>query len=240
MKFTGIIPARFASSRFPGKPLADIKGKPMIQHVYEQSLKALTEVYVATDDERIAKAVKVFGGKVVMTSSKHQSGTDRCAEVADKMKFDDSIIINIQGDEPFIDPKQIELLKDCFKRENTKIATLIKKINKGEDLFNPDKPKVVINKNMQALYFSRSPIPYIRNKASNEWLDSHDFYNHIGIYAYRSDVLKHITQLDVSPLEDTEKLEQNRWLENGYTIYVNITELDSISIDTPEDLKFIE
>ncbi len=237
MKFIGIIPARFASSRFPGKPLVEIFGKSMIQRVYEQSKLVIDHVVVATDDERIATEVKRFGGEVIMTSDKHQSGTDRCAEAARVLNTEDAVIVNIQGDEPFIQPQQIKLLMDCFADPNTEIATLIKPTKKGEDIFNPDKPKVVINNKKQALYFSRSPIPYIRNHTTDEWLATHQFFNHIGIYAYRNSVLQAITKLEMSALENAEKLEQNRWLENGYSIHVNITELETVAIDTPEDLE---
>ncbi len=240
----GLIPARFASTRFPGKPLADIGGKPMIQRVYEQASKILSDVYVATDDERIENAVKAFGGKVVMTATTHQSGTDRCAEALTKVEASTgrkySAVINIQGDEPFISPVQIELLAKAFLKPETEIATLVKKADNAQDLFNPNKPKVVVSANFDALYFSRSPIPYLRGVDEKEWHQKHTFYNHIGLYGYRSDVLMAITKLERGTLEKCESLEQLRWLENGYKIAVMETELESLSIDTPEDLQALK
>ncbi|RWU10453.1 3-deoxy-manno-octulosonate cytidylyltransferase [Pedobacter chitinilyticus] len=240
MKILGIIPARYASTRFPGKPLVDIYGKTMIQRVYEQSIKTkgLAHVVVATDDERIAEEVTNFGGQYVMTANTHQSGTDRCAEVADKMPEYD-IIINIQGDEPYISPEQIELLSTCFSDDKTQLATLIKEINTDEELFNVNIPKVVINAQQEALYFSRQTIPYLRNTEKENWLKAHQFYKHIGIYGYRRDVLLALTKLKPSTLEITESLEQLRWLENGFTIKTKVTHLETIAIDTPEDLKKI-
>lgn len=238
MKILGIIPARFASSRFPGKPLADIGGKSMIQRVYNQCLKSasLDKLIVATDDLRILEHVKDFGGNAVMTAEHHQSGTDRCSEVATFFpKFD--ICINIQGDEPMIDPLQIDLLCGCFSDERASLATLIKKIIVKEELFNPNTPKVTINKDMEAIYFSRSTIPFLRNSDKNDWLYHHTFYKHIGIYGYRTSALSEITKLAVSTLEKAESLEQLRWLENGYKIKVAITEMESQAIDTPEDLQ---
>lgn len=240
----GLIPARYASSRFPGKPLADIGGKPMIQRVYEQSCKILPFVYVATDDERIFSAVESFGGRVVMTASTHQSGTDRCAEalaIVEKQTnkhFD--AVINIQGDEPFISPIQIELLASAFDKESTEIATLVKVADNKQDLFNPNKPKVVISQQGNALYFSRSPIPYLRGIEEAEWHLKHKYYNHIGLYGYRSDILGEITKLERGTLEKCESLEQLRWLENGYSIAVMETKLESLSIDTPEDLEALK
>src|SRR5690349_7755400 len=206
----GIIPARYASTRFPGKPLIDIAGKTMIQRVYEQVKNSLLvrEVIVATDDERIEKAVKSFGGKVCMTSSEHQSGTDRCAEVIHKLQLKCDAAINIQGDEPFIDPKQIDLVCGCFSDTETELATLVKKITSSEILFNPNSPKVILDKDSHAIYFSRNPIPYIRGREQQDWLSHHTFYQHIGIYGYRPDVLKKITALPVSSLEKAESLEQ--------------------------------
>lgn len=240
MNFIGIIPARYASTRFPGKPLADMDGKPMIQRVYEQVIQAVDEVCVATDDERIEAAVKAFGGKVVMTSDKHRSGTDRCFEAYQKIGKGFDVVINIQGDEPFIHPEQIETIKSCFTDEQVQIATLVKPFLPDDDfestLFNPNSPKVVVNKKMEAMYFSRSIIPYIRGKQYTEWLPSHTFYKHIGMYAYRADVLAEITALPQSTLELAESLEQLRWLENGYKIKVGITRQETIGIDTPEDL----
>lgn len=241
MKFIGIIPARYASTRFPGKPLADMKGKPMIQRVYEQVKEVLDMVCVATDDHRIEAAVKAFGGKVVMTSDQHKSGTDRCYEAFTQIGSGYDIIINIQGDEPFIHPEQIETLKSCFTDASVDIATLVKPFQADADfeseLFNSNTPKVVFNKNQEAMYFSRSIIPYIRGKEYTEWLASHTFYKHIGLYAYRADVLKAITLLPQSPLELAESLEQLRWLENGYKIKVGITHRETIGIDTPEDME---
>lgn len=240
----GIIPARYASTRFPGKPLAIIGGKTMIERVYSQARKALELVYVATDDERIYNAVTGFGGLAVMTSDKHQSGTDRCAEavgVIEKLtgkKTD--IVINIQGDEPFIKPEQIRQLVSCFSEPSVDIATLVKKITPGENLFNPNHPKVVIDLNGNALYFSRSVIPFVRDADEDKWLLKHVFFRHIGLYAYRTEVLEAITRLPRSPLETAESLEQNRWLENGFRIKTAVTEFDSFSIDTPADLQKAE
>ena len=237
MKVLGIIPARFASTRFPGKPLIEIQGKSMIRRVYEQASKAesLSKVVVATDDERIADEVRGFGGVFVMTASTHQSGTDRCAEVSQHFP-DFDIIINIQGDEPFINPKQIDLLVSCFEQENVQLATLIKKIHTEEELFSNNIPKVVINSRQEAIYFSRHTIPYIRNAEKDKWLGSHRFYKHIGIYGYTSPALLEITKLPPSSLEIAESLEQLRWVENGYAIQTRITEIETIAIDTPEDL----
>ena len=241
MKFIGIIPARYASTRFPGKPLADMNGKPMIQRVYEQVKDVLDSVCVATDDIRIENAVKAFGGQVVMTSDQHRSGTDRCYEAYQKIGEGYDVIVNIQGDEPFIHPEQIQTIKTCFADANTQIATLVKPFRSDDDfestLFNPNSPKVVLNKNNEAMYFSLSIIPYIRGKKYTEWLPSHTFYKHIGLYAYRAQVLKEITQLPQSALELAESLEQLRWLENGYKIKVGITEQETIGIDTPEDME---
>lgn len=241
MRFIGIIPARYASSRFPGKPLADILGKPMIQRVYERVKDTLDAVCVATDDERIAEAVHAFGGEVVMTSERHRSGTDRCYEAYEKVGMGYDVIVNIQGDEPFIHPEQIETVKACFADEATEIATLVKPFRADDDfertLFNPNSPKVVVNKRGEAMYFSRSIIPYIRGKNYTEWLSSHTFYKHIGLYAYRAEVLRAITRLPQSSLELAESLEQLRWLENGYRIKVGVTERETIGIDTPEDME---
>lgn len=239
MKYLGIIPSRYASTRFPGKPLANIKGKPMIQWVYERILGTLDEVIVATDDNRIRDAVEKFGGKVIMTSPEHTSGTDRCYEAYLNLKEHFDVIVNIQGDEPFIKASQIELLKYCFLNPETEIATLVKAFSPDDDfenLFNPNTPKVVLNKKMQAIYFSRSVIPYIREKNHTDWLKTAVYYKHIGIYAYRSEVLKEITSLPPSALEKAESLEQLRWIENGYTIQAGVTSEETIGIDTPEDL----
>jgi 3-deoxy-manno-octulosonate cytidylyltransferase (CMP-KDO synthetase) len=240
MQYLGIIPARYASTRFPGKPLADMNGKPMIQRVYEQVVDSVDAICVATDDERIRKAVEAFGGNVVMTSPNHQSGTDRCCEAMTLFKGRFDVVINIQGDEPFIHPSQIQAIKSCFQDPNTQIATLVKPFRASdgqEALFNPNSPKVVLDPAGFALFFSRSVIPYCRGKNANEWLDHHTYYKHIGIYAYRSEVLEAINRLAPSVLEKTESLEQLRWLENGYRIKTEITETETIGIDTPEDLK---
>ena len=243
LNFAGIIPARFASTRFPGKPLVDIGGKSMIQRVYEQVSKVLNDVYVATDDERIYNAVVAFGGKVIMTSDQHRSGTDRCYEAYTKLPAEFDVIINIQGDEPFIQPSQIEALKMCFEDETTQIATLVKPIAVSETdslLFNPNSPKVVLDKNNCALYFSRSPIPYRRGAEEKDWASLHTYYKHIGIYAYRTQVLGEITSLEPSILEMAESLEQLRWLENGYKIKVGFTDVETVGIDTPEDLEKVK
>lgn len=240
MRFIAIIPARYASTRFPGKPLADMAGKPMIQRVYEQVKKALDEVWVATDDVRIFEAVEAFGGKAVMTSSEHRSGTDRIQEAYSKIGGGFDVIINVQGDEPFIQPEQIESLKNCFDSKEVELATLVKPFKKEDGLdvlFNPNSPKVVINKKNEAIYFSRSIMPYIRDAHHTEWLDKHTFYKHIGMYAYRSDVLSEITKLPQSSLEKAESLEQLRWIENGYCIRVGYTTMETIGIDTPEDME---
>lgn len=240
MKFIAIIPARYASTRFPGKPLADMGGKPMIQRVYEQVKRAVHDVWVATDDSRIFETVQSFGGKAVMTSTDHRSGTDRIQEAYSKIGEDFDVVINVQGDEPFIQPEQIESLKECFDSRDVELATLVKPFKKEDGfdvLFNPNSPKVVINKENEAIYFSRSIVPYIRDAHHTEWLDKHTFYKHIGMYAYRVDVLKEITQLPQSSLEKAESLEQLRWIENGYRIRVGYTDVETIGIDTPEDME---
>ncbi|MDR1918282.1 MAG: 3-deoxy-manno-octulosonate cytidylyltransferase [Tannerellaceae bacterium] len=241
MRFIGIIPARYASTRFPGKPLADLGGKPMIQRVYEQVRSALDAVYVATDDRRIEAAVKAFGGKVVMTSGRHKSGTDRCYEAYTKVGRGYGVVVNIQGDEPFVQPGQIETLKACFSDNYVQIATLAKPFQTDDNyevaLFNHNSPKVVLNKKSEAMYFSRSIIPYYRGKVHTEWLASHTYYKHIGLYAFRADILREITLLPQSPLELAESLEQLRWLENGYRIKVGVTQQETIGIDTPEDME---
>lgn len=241
MKALGIIPARYASTRFPGKPLVDIAGKSMIQRVYEQSKKcySLQEVVVATDDHRIFNHVQEFGGKAVMTDSSHQSGTDRCAEVA-TLHPEYNIIINIQGDEPYIDPEQITKVVTCFSAPEAQIATLIKKVSTAEELHNANSPKVIISKQQEAIYFSRSPLPYIRGQEPEHWLSHFTYFKHIGIYGYRADVLQQITHLPVSNLEKAESLEQLRWVENGYRIRVAETELETFAIDTPEDLERVK
>ncbi|MDR1783622.1 MAG: 3-deoxy-manno-octulosonate cytidylyltransferase, partial [Dysgonamonadaceae bacterium] len=239
MKFLGVIPARYASTRFPGKPLADMAGKPMLQRVYERVSGLFDKTVVATDDERIFDAVTRFGGEVVMTSPEHRSGTDRCYEAALKVGGGYDAIVNVQGDEPFIKPTQIELLKSCFDERDTQIATLVKPFSPDADfetLFNPNSPKVVLNSRNEAIYFSRSIIPYIRGKEHTEWLKSAVFYKHIGIYAFRSEILAEITALPQSTLEKAESLEQLRWIEYGYAIKCGITDEETIGIDTPEDL----
>ena len=240
MKFIGIIPARYASTRFPGKPLADMKGKYMIQRVYEQARKVLDNVCVATDDDRIFNAVESFGGNVVMTSAEHRSGPDRCFEAYNRLGGNEDVIINIQGDEPFIKPEQIESLIACFDSPQTQIATLVRpfEVTEGyEALANPNSPKVILNDKNEALYFSRSIIPYMRNISPEQWPDKHVYYKHIGMYGYRADILSQITQLPQSSLEIAESLEQLRWLQNGYTIKVGITTQETIGIDTPDDLQ---
>ncbi len=241
MKALVIIPARYGSTRFPGKPLAIIHGKSMIQRVYEQALQVVPDVWVATDDMRIEHEVKRFGGKSIITSVEHQSGTDRLAEalvsIPNAMKY--QVVVNVQGDEPFIAAEQIIQLIQLFKQPDTQIATLIKPITSSEDVINPNKPKVVIGTNMQALYFSRNPIPYVRDADKVYWHIAHQYYKHIGIYAYKPQVLLDITQLERSPLEIAENLEQLRWLENNYIIKTAITQYESASVDTPEDLEKI-
>lgn len=240
MKILGVIPARFASTRFPGKPLIDIGGKSMIRRVYEQAKKStlLTEVVVATDDQRIANEVISFGGNFVLTAETHESGTDRCAEVAN-IHADFDVIINVQGDEPFIDPRQIDLLAELFTGE-TQIATLVKPLDEDEEIDNPNLPKVVRDVAGNALYFSRSAVPFIRKHARADWLQHHRFYRHIGLYGYTYKVLKELTKLPVGLLEQAEQLEQLRWLENGYTIKTAITNFDTIAVDVPDDLIKIQ
>ncbi|MHA6248166.1 3-deoxy-manno-octulosonate cytidylyltransferase [Pontibacter sp. CAU 1760] len=238
MDILGIIPARFASTRFPGKPLVDIHGKSMIRRVYEQAQQAdLAEVVVATDDERIREHVTAFGGNVVMTASHHQSGTDRCFEAYTLLDKPYEYIINIQGDEPFIKPEQINLVAACFRQPQTQLATLVKKVESEEELFNANAPKVVLNQAKEALYFSRQPIPYCRNVPQDIWHLQHTYFKHIGIYGYRADILEQITQLPPSSLELAESLEQLRWLENGFRISTALTKFETIGIDTPEDLQ---
>ena len=212
----------------------------MIQRVYEQVKQAIDNVWVATDDERIFSAVESFGGKAVMTSDQHRSGTDRCYEAFSKIARDSDVIVNVQGDEPFIHPTQIETLMDCFSEESVQIATLVKPFRKEDGfdvLFNPNSPKVIFNKNQEAIYFSRSIIPYIRDVKHTQWLEKQIFYKHIGMYAYRGNVLAEITQLPASDLEKAESLEQLRWIENGYKIKIGFTDVETVGIDTPEDLQ---
>jgi 3-deoxy-manno-octulosonate cytidylyltransferase (CMP-KDO synthetase) len=239
MKILGVIPARYASTRFPGKPLTDIGGKSMILRVYEQAKKAiaLSEVVVATDDERIAEEITKHGGNVVMTSDTHQSGTDRCAEAVKKVWGDWGAVINIQGDEPFILPEQINLLAGLFENPEVEIGTLVKKLSDASDLDNPNTMKVVLDIHGNGMYFSRSPIPFIRGAEKKDWLEKNLFYKHIGIYGYRADVLDELTTLPQGKLELAESLEQLRWLENGYKIMTAFTESEAISIDSPEDIE---
>jgi 3-deoxy-manno-octulosonate cytidylyltransferase (CMP-KDO synthetase) len=241
LQFTGIIPARYASSRFPGKPLVMIGDKPMIQRVYDQASKSVEMVYVATDDHRIFDAVMQFGGRAIMTSPNHMSGTDRCAEAVEKILestgYRTDVVINIQGDEPFIRPEQISLLMKCFEDESVELATLVRRAEPGEDIFNPNQPKVIIDTKGDAIYFSRAAIPYLRDIEKADWSKKFDFFKHIGLYAYRTGILKKITSLSRSSLEIAESLEQNRWIENGFRIRTAITKWESIGIDTPDDLE---
>ncbi len=240
MEIIGIIPARYASSRFPGKALVDINGKSMVQRVYLQVLKSktLAKTLVATDDNRIFEHVKNFGGEVVITSEEHKNGTERCLETLQKQTNKYDYVINIQGDEPFIDPRQIDLLASLLDGE-TELATLVKKITTQEELNNKNVNKVIWNKNNEALYFSRTALPYLRNVNKDQWINQQPYYKHIGIYGYRVDILDEISHLQPSSLELAESLEQLRWLENGYTIKIAETEIESIGIDTPEDLEII-
>ena len=246
MKVLAIIPARYGSTRFPGKPLVDISGKPMIRHVYENASKieVISHLVVATDDERIENAVLSFGGNVMMTSSEHQSGTDRCNEVVQNLQkqgqtFD--IVINIQGDEPFVDASQIEDLVFCFRKDpTTEIATLKKQITDSDELFSPNVVKVVTDVQQNAIYFSRNPIPYLRGNDRNIWIEKRKYYKHIGIYAYSFLTLQKVVTLSQSGLEVAESLEQLRWIENGYKIKVAETFVENISVDTPEDLLKIK
>jgi len=240
MKFMSIIPARYASTRFPGKPLAVLGGKTVIQRVYEQVSNVLSDVYVATDDERIFKCVESFGGKAVMTRADHKSGTDRIQEAVEKIATEADVIINVQGDEPFIHPSQIKTLMALFDAPETQIGTLGKPFDNIEAVSNPNSPKIVTDNRGFALYFSRSIIPYIRGKQQDEWFGEYPFLKHLGIYAYRREVLKEVTQLPQSSLEKAESLEQLRWLQNGYRIRVGLTDIETVGIDTPEDLARAE
>ena len=243
MRFVGIIPARYASQRFPGKPLAILGGKTVIQRVYEQVGKVLDDVYVATDDDRIKNTVEGFGGKAIMTSPNHKSGTDRIEEAVEKIGEDFDVVINIQGDEPFIHESQIKELCACFDDADTQIATLGKPFTAEmgmEALENPNSPKIVVDNRGYAMYFSRSVIPYIRNTRREEWIGQFPYLKHIGLYAYRRDVLRQVTQLPQSSLEIAESLEQLRWLQNGYKIKVGLTDVETVGIDTPEDLQRAE
>ena len=240
MKFVGIIPARYASTRFPAKVLAMLNGKTVIQRVYEQVKDCFDDLYVATDDSRIAEIVTSFGGKAIMTSEDCKNGTERCFDACCKLNIDCDVVVNVQGDEPFIQRKQIESLMSCFADERTDIATLVKPFEQAdgwERLSNPNSPKVVLDGDNFAMYFSRSVVPYLRGVEQSEWLDNHVFYKHLGVYAYRLNVLKEITSLQQTPLEKVESLEQLRWLEHGYKIKVGVTNIETIGIDTPEDLE---
>ncbi|MGM9699642.1 MAG: 3-deoxy-manno-octulosonate cytidylyltransferase [Prevotella sp.] len=245
MNFIALIPARYASTRFPGKPLAILGGKSVIQRVYEQVSKVVDATYVATDDQRIYDAVVAFGGKVVMTRSDHKSGTDRIEEAAEKIGGDYDVVVNVQGDEPFIQASQIETVSKCFDDPATQIATLGKPFgNDIEAISNPNSPKIVVDKKGFALYFSRSVIPFVRGVDSKEWPSAYPFLKHLGLYAYRRAVLREVTQLPQGTLEKAESLEQLRWLENGYKIRVGLTDIETVGIDTPADLeraeKFLE
>ena len=243
MKFIAIIPARYASTRFPAKPLAMLGGKRVIERVYEQVAGVLDDAVVATDDERIFDAIRAFGGKVEMTSTEHRSGTDRCWEAYCKQGGEFDVVVNVQGDEPFIQPSQLLALKSCFDNESIDIATLVKPFAESdglEALENPNSPKVVLDNEGRAVYFSRSVIPYLRGVERERWLAEHTFYKHIGIYGFRTDVLRSVTALPQSTLEKAESLEQLRWLENGYKIGVGISNVETIGIDTPEDLARAE
>lgn len=243
MRFIGLIPARYGSSRFPGKPLAMLGGMTVIHRVYEQVMGSFDDAYVCTDDERIYNEVVAFGGKAVMTSEDCKSGTDRCWQAYKSLPVEADVVVNIQGDEPFIQKSQLEMLKACFQDETTEIATLVKPFlptDSLESLQNPNSPKVVVDAKMKAIYFSRSVIPYLRGIDPKDWLKSHTFYKHIGLYAYRVNVLEQITSLEQGVLEKCESLEQLRWLENGYIIKVGVTDVETIGIDTPEDLERAE
>lgn len=241
MRFIALIPARFASTRFPGKPLAMLGGKSVIQRVYEQVSRVVDETYVATDDKRIYDAVEAFGGKVVMTRSDHKSGTDRIEEAAEKIGGDFDVVVNVQGDEPFIQASQIETVCHCFDDPTTQIATLGKPFGNDMDAIgNPNSPKIVVDKKGFALYFSRSIIPFVRGVDSEEWPSAYPFLKHLGLYAYRREVLREVTQLPQGVLEKAESLEQLRWLENGYKIRVGLTDIETVGIDTPADLERAE
>lgn len=240
MKFIGIIPARYASTRFPGKPLALLGGKPVIQHVYEKVAAVLEAAYVATDDERIYDVVKSFGGQVVMTRTDHKSGTDRIEEAIEKIGDEWDVVVNVQGDEPFVAKSQLDTICHCFDDSTTQIATLGKPFESMEAVQNPNSPKIVVDNMGFAMYFSRSVIPYVRGKEKSSWLTHYPFLKHLGIYAYRKDVLRQITQLPQSSLEIAESLEQLRWLQNGFKIKVGTTDVETVGIDTPQDLERAE
>lgn len=240
MKFIGIIPARYASTRFPGKPLALLGGKPVIQHVYEKVAAVLEAAYVATDDERSYDVVKSFGGQVVMTRTDHKSGTDRIEEAIEKIGGEWDVVVNVQGDEPFVAKSQLDTICHCFDDPTTQIATLGKPFESMEAVQNPNSPKIVVDNMGFAMYFSRSVIPYVRGKEKSSWLTHYPFLKHLGIYAYRKDVLRQVTQLPQSSLEIAESLEQLRWLQNGFKIKVGTTDVETVGIDTPQDLERAE
>ena len=244
MKFIAVIPARYASTRFPGKPLAILGGKTVIERVYEQVSKVIDEVYVATDDERIRQTVESFGGKAVMTSPNHKSGTDRIEEAVERIGTDADVVVNVQGDEPFIHESQIRTVCGCFEDEDTQIATLGKPFGRTpadlKAIENPNSPKIAVSKSGYALYFSRSVIPFCRGKEHDLWPESFPYLKHIGLYAYRRKVLHEVTLLPQGELEKAESLEQLRWLENGYKIKVGTTDIETVGIDTPEDLAKAE
>lgn len=240
MKFIGIIPARYASTRFPGKPLALLGGKPVIQHVYEKVAAVLEAAYVATDDERIYDVVKSFGGQVVMTRTDHKSGTDRIEEAIEKIGGEWDVVVNVQGDEPFVAKSQLDTICHCFDDPTTQIATLGKPFESMEAVQNPNSPKIVVDNMGFAMYFSRSVIPYVRGKEKSSWITHYPFLKHLGIYAYRKDVLRQVTQLPQSSLEIAESLEQLRWLQNGFKIKVGTTDVETVGIDTPQDLERAE
>lgn len=240
MKFIGIIPARYASTRFPGKPLALLGGKPVIQHVYEKVAAVLEAAYVATDVERIYDVVKAFGGQVVMTRTDHKSGTDRIEEAIEKIGGEWDVVVNVQGDEPFVAKSQLDTICHCFDDPTTQIATLGKPFESMEAVQNPNSPKIVVDNMGFAMYFSRSVIPYVRGKEKSSWLTHYPFLKHLGIYAYRKDVLRQVTQLPQSSLEIAESLEQLRWLQNGFKIKVGTTDVETVGIDTPQDLERAE
>ena len=240
MKFIAIIPARYASTRFPGKPLAVLGGKTVIQRVYEQAISILPEAYVATDDDRIFQAVESFGGRAVMTRADHKSGTDRIEEAAEKIGTDADVIINIQGEEPFVQASQILTLQHLFDAKETQIGTLGKRFDSMDAVMNPNSPKIVCDRRGFALYFSRNVIPYLRGRDVQDWLEHFPYLKHLGIYAYRREVLREVTTLPQSPLEMAESLEQLRWLENGYRIRVGLTDEETVGIDTPDDLRRAE
>lgn len=240
MKFIAIIPARYASTRFPGKPLATLGGKSVIQRVYEQVSTVLDDVFVATDDQRIFQAVEAFGGRAVMTSPNHKSGTDRIQEAITKIGGKWDVVVNVQGDEPFIQASQIKTVCECFEDPETQIATLGKPFDNMDAVGNPNSPKIVVDNRHYAMYFSRSIIPFVRGQEKESWLQSYPFLKHLGLYAYRADVLAEITRLPQSSLELAESLEQLRWLQNGYRIKVGLTDVETVGIDTPEDLARAE